>query len=449
MLISKSRRATIECLMHLIDALEGRSQSNAPEEDVAAPPLVKRAYRAWREHFQAQDHQQKQQIALTNQIASLTQQQAATTTERLHVEQRLELVSLASSEGFWDLLVKNGDPVNANNTLWCSTQFRSLLGLDDEKDLSIQLGTWIQRIHPDDWESTTDALTRYLKDRRYDVTLRIEYRLRNGRGDYVKVEVNARTWCDAKGVLIRMAGTIRDVHVQHERDCELGRTLERFEIAREIISDGLWDMEVIGGNPLNSHNPLWWSQQFLQMLGFEEPKEFPNVLESWASRIHPDDRQSVSELFGAHINDSSGCTPFEATYRIKLKNGEYRWFSTRCKTRRNTEGKPLRIAGALVDMHSQRQEEQLREEREMQRQLIERNLSKLTEIVGAIQAIASRTNLLALNAAIEAARAGEAGRGFAVVADEVRKLATQTSEATHQAAEMLATQNNDQNSSYR
>jgi methyl-accepting chemotaxis protein len=65
---------------------------------------------------------------------------------------------------------------------------------------------------------------------------------------------------------------------------------------------------------------------------------------------------------------------------------------------------------------------------------LSREASRITEIVGLIQVIASKTNLLALNATIEAARAGEAGRGFAVVAAEVKALAEQTRKAAEEIA---------------
>ncbi len=74
-----------------------------------------------------------------------------------------------------------------------------------------------------------------------------------------------------------------------------------------------------------------------------------------------------------------------------------------------------------------------------------RNMQQLTtqtarvgEVLNLIQGIAAQTNLLALNATIEAARAGEHGRGFAVVAGEVKHLAHQTSQATHEIGQLIA-----------
>ncbi len=84
-------------------------------------------------------------------------------------------------------------------------------------------------------------------------------------------------------------------------------------------------MEVIAGDPVNPNNPFWWSLQFRRLLGFETVEEFPDVLESWSGRLHPEDKEGAIQAFGNHLNDYSGQTPYDITFRLKCKNGTYRW----------------------------------------------------------------------------------------------------------------------------
>ncbi|HAI93705.1 MAG TPA: hypothetical protein DCM36_02935 [Xanthomonadaceae bacterium] len=83
----------------------------------------------------------------------------------------------------------------------------------------------------------------------------------------------------------------------------------RFELITSCTADGLWDMNVVAGDPLNPNNEIWWSPQFRRLLGFETEAEFPNRLESLTERLHPEDGPAQLAQLVAHINDRSGNTP--------------------------------------------------------------------------------------------------------------------------------------------
>ncbi|GLF89430.1 methyl-accepting chemotaxis protein [Bacillus safensis] len=134
----------------------------------------------------------------------------------------------------------------------------------------------------------------------------------------------------------------------------------RMDLVTKAIQVGLWDMIVIAGDPVNPKNELTWTDNFRKMLGFQNEHDFPNLLDSWASRIHPEDQESALNAFSAHLTDHSGRTPYEDEFRLKLKNGDYRWFKGNGMTIRDRNGAPLRVAGAIFDIHDQKlQEEEL------------------------------------------------------------------------------------------
>ena len=239
-------------------------------------------------------------------------------------------------------------------------------------------------------------------------------------------------------------------------------TEERYQLMIQASDIGLWDMEVEAGDPVNPNNAFWWSDEFRHMLGFTDERDFPNRLDSWASRLHPEDSDRTLTAFANHLNDHSGRTPYDLEYRLALKNGTYRWFRASGATKRDSRGVPLRVAGTLHDIDrtkelvdnasdtaerlrgtssslasvsddmataSQRAVAAVNASAERMKKL-DQSSTKIGEVVELITKIAQQTNLLALNATIEAARAGDAGKGFAVVANEVKDLANETSDAT-------------------
>ena len=93
---------------------------------------------------------------------------------------------------------------------------------------------------------------------------------------------------------------------------------------------------------------------FAACLGFQDEAGFPNVVQSWSDRLHPEDAARTFKTFQAALDDRSGRTPYDITYRLKMKDGSYRWFRAIGGMARDARGTALRACGSLIDIDAQK-----------------------------------------------------------------------------------------------
>jgi PAS domain S-box-containing protein len=132
---------------------------------------------------------------------------------------------------------------------------------------------------------------------------------------------------------------------------ELLRSRERFELAVRGSQDGLWDWDLHTGD-------VYYSPRWKGILGYED-REIAHRIEEWERRLHPDEREQVIAANEAH---AKGMTPhYEYEYRLRHKDGSYRWILARGVALRDAAGKAYRMAGSHVDITDRKQAEEERE----------------------------------------------------------------------------------------
>jgi PAS domain S-box-containing protein len=167
---------------------------------------------------------------------------------------------------------------------------------------------------------------------------------------------------------------------------QLRQSVERFELAVAGARDGLWDSHP-NGRPWNDpQNAAWHSARLKQSLGYSD-EEFPPVIHSFTSRLHPDDKERVLNAMMEYIEHKQ---PYDIEYRLRAKSGEYIWFSARGQGVWDEQGRLMRMSGSLRDITQAKEYESKLEQSEARwRSLVENapDIIILTDLEGTIQFI--------------------------------------------------------------
>ena len=215
------------------------------------------------------------------------------------------------------------------------------------------IGLHQSRIHPSDRLEESRELFR--KSVLNDGQLPVETEVQRADGTRVPVEVSSSVVSLPGGQRL-MQGFFRDLTDRKSSEESLHKSVERFQQAMEAASDGIWDWDVATGD-------VYCSPGCFRMLGYE-PDESSRDFTSWVSLGHPDDRERTLAAYDSCLRNQSQAVRVE--FRARSRDGSWHWILGRGRvTRRDHEGRALKMMGTHVDIterkaaeHAQRESEE-------------------------------------------------------------------------------------------
>ena len=164
-----------------------------------------------------------------------------------------------------------------------------------------------------------------------------KYPQKNGIHTYITVKFPLFTQ-DQKIYAIGAVST--DITQRKKLEEELQKSEERYSLALSGTNDGLWDWDI-------KNNYLFLSARWKSMLGYEE-EEIPNTIDAWENQLHPDDREKTLAIIQEYFDKKVPVYAIE--FRMRHKDGSYRWMLDRGMALWDEAGKPYRMIGYQTDL---------------------------------------------------------------------------------------------------
>jgi len=222
-------------------------------------------------------------------------------------------------------------------------------------------------LHPDDIKKT-EEFRKKLKDSDKVLTLTNRYRTKNN-------EYRIIRWTSIAFKEINLVfSSGRDETERYEAELRLKEMWDRLDIALKVGVIGLWDFDI-------EKDTLRLNSNMTDLLGFRS-NTIEHATKAWKKFIHKDDFPLSMEAMNKLLTKRS--ETYIDEYRAKMPDGKYRWFFSRGKiVEYDSDQKPLRVAGSVMDITEQKEAESKRIELELKMQQAQK-LESLGVLAGGI-----------------------------------------------------------------
>ncbi|USR92689.1 ATP-binding protein [Phormidium yuhuli AB48] len=130
-------------------------------------------------------------------------------------------------------------------------------------------------------------------------------------------------------------------------EAALRESEERWQLAIQGSNEGIWDWDIKGDR-------IFYSRSWKNILGYSE-NEIPNETDVFLELLHPDDKETVKQALLDHLNHKSRI--YSQEFRMRSKQGTYKWILARGQALWNEEGEPVRMAGSHTNIHDRKRAE--------------------------------------------------------------------------------------------
>jgi PAS domain S-box-containing protein len=235
--------------------------------------------------------------------------------------------------------------VAEGRTVYASPSFAEVIGHEREKVLRMESAI-LELVHPDDLPYL--QLHRLCCARAKDGEVcALEFRMRDKDGKFRVLSTREMVFSrDEKGAARELLGVMANVSEHRSIEERLRSEEERWQLVMAANNDGLWDWDARKDTVF--HSPRW-----REMLGFSAADVYDP--DDWENLLHPEEAARVKECLAAYLRRESKV--YQQEYRLRTKDGSYRWVLARGLAQWGQDGEPTRMVGSHSDITERKKTE--------------------------------------------------------------------------------------------